>query len=129
MYANKTVIKVFINDFIFVNYLPLFPKALEKKQEELKKKRLDVERKARRGEIDPMHEHVLTVISLFSGLNRHELMKFIFEIPTILEDLDVLFKDETARRVLFYYQVKLSNCYVFYCKSILISPKNHFTWT
>ena len=35
---------------------------------------------------------------------RHEVMDLMFENPTILEDLDFLFKDETARRMMVFYQ-------------------------
>ena len=38
-------------------------KALEERSAKLKAKREEVERKARRGEIDPMHEHALQLIS------------------------------------------------------------------
>ena len=30
----------------------------------------------------------------------------MFENPTILEDIDILFKDDTARRMIVYYQPK-----------------------
>ena len=63
-----------------------------------------MERKARRGEIDPMHEHVIQNISQLSGLKRHEMMDLMFDDPQMLEDLDFLFKDETARKLLVYYQ-------------------------
>ena len=36
---------------------------MEEKKAKLKQKREEVERKARRGEIDPMHEHAFQVIS------------------------------------------------------------------
>ena len=35
---------------------------------------------------------------------RHEIMEHIFENPTILEEMDFLFKDDTARRMLVFYQ-------------------------
>ena len=35
---------------------------------------------------------------------RHQVMDLMFENPTILEELDILFKDETARRMMLYYQ-------------------------
>ena len=35
---------------------------------------------------------------------RHQAMDLMFENPTILEELDILFKDETARRMMLYYQ-------------------------
>ena len=41
----------------------LLLKALEEKNAKLKSKREEVERKARRGEIDPMHEHAIQIIS------------------------------------------------------------------
>ena len=40
-----------------------------------------------------------------SGLLRHELMDFMFSDPTMLDDLDYLFKSDVARKLLFYYQV------------------------
>ena len=40
-----------------------FLKAIEEKKAKLKSKREEVERKARRGEIDPMHEHAIQNIS------------------------------------------------------------------
>ena len=35
---------------------------------------------------------------------RHEIMEHIFENPTILEEMDFLFKDDTARRMMVFYQ-------------------------
>ena len=35
---------------------------------------------------------------------RHELMDFMFSDPTMLDDLDFLFKSDMARRLMFYYQ-------------------------
>ena len=66
--------------------------------------REEVERKARRGEIDPMHEHAIQNIGQLSGLSRHEIMDFIIDKPNMLEELDFLFKDESARKLLFFYQ-------------------------
>lgn len=42
-------------------------KAIVEKKEKLKSKREEVERKARRGEIDPMHEHAIQNISQVRG--------------------------------------------------------------
>ena len=39
-----------------------------------------------------------------SGLSRHQIMDFIIENPNMLEELDFLFKDETARKLIFYFQ-------------------------
>lgn len=41
----------------------------------------------------------------FSGLLRHEIMDYMFNDPTMLEDLDFLYKSDAARKILFYYQV------------------------
>ena len=43
-------------------------KAIVEKKEKLKSKREEVERKARRGEIDPMHEHAIQNISQVRGI-------------------------------------------------------------
>lgn len=40
-----------------------------------------------------------------SGLIRHEIMDFMFANPTMLDDLDFLYKSDTARKLMFYYQV------------------------
>ena len=76
-----------------------FPQKELLSDEELQKKREEVERKARRGEIDPMHEYVFQVICQVSrtdmylqnimiqkvtGMMKHEMMEFIFEDPTIM---------------------------------------------
>ena len=39
-----------------------------------------------------------------SGLLRHEIMDFMFSNPTMLDDLDYLYKSDTARKLMFYYQ-------------------------
>ena len=36
-------------------------------------------------------------------------MDLMFENPTILEELDFLFKDDTARRMMVYYQPEEAN--------------------
>ena len=41
-----------------------------------------------------------------SALLRHEIMDFMFSNPTMLDDLDFLYKSDTARKLMFYYQVK-----------------------
>jgi len=35
---------------------------------------------------------------------RHELMDFMFADPTMLDDLEYLFKSDMARSLLFFYQ-------------------------
>ena len=106
------------------------------KEEELQKKREEAERKARRGEIDPTHEFtfqvsisiysflgaecklnykwtafdifcLIQIVAQLSGLLRHEIMDFMFSNPTMLDDLDFLYKSDTARKLMFYYQVTL----------------------
>ena len=37
---------------------------------------------------------------------RHEVMDYMFKKPSMLDDLDVTFKSDSARKVLFFYQVK-----------------------
>ena len=37
---------------------------------------------------------------------RHEVMDYMFKKPSMLDDLDVTFKTDSVRKVLFYYQVK-----------------------
>ena len=39
-----------------------------------------------------------------SGLLRHEIMDFMFSNPTMLDDLDFLYKSDPARKLMFYYQ-------------------------
>ena len=41
-----------------------------------------------------------------SGLLRHEIMDFMFANPAMLDDLDFLYKSDTARKLMFFYQVK-----------------------
>ena len=41
-----------------------------------------------------------------SGLLRHEIMDFMFADPTMLDDLDFLYKSDTARKLMFYYQAE-----------------------
>ena len=72
--------------------------------EEIQKKREEAERKARRGEIDPMHEFAFQVIGQVTRVLRHELMDFMFADPTMLDDLDFLFKSDVARCLMFYHQ-------------------------
>ncbi|XP_059081897.1 dynein axonemal heavy chain 5-like [Tigriopus californicus] len=74
------------------------------REEELQKKREEAERKARRGEIDPTHEFTIQIIAQLSGLLRHEIMDFMFSNPTMLDDLDFLYKSDSARKLMFYYQ-------------------------
>ena len=70
----------------------------------VRRAREEVERKARRGEIDPMHEHAIQNIGQLTGLSRHQIMDFIVDKPNMLQELDFLFKDELARKLLFFYQ-------------------------
>ena len=84
----------------------LILKAEEEAVARMSRAREEVERKARRGEIDPMHEHAIQNIGQLSGLSRHEIMDFIIEKPNMLEELDFLFKDESARKLLFFYQAE-----------------------
>ena len=72
--------------------------------EEIQKKREEAERKARRGEIDPMHEFAFQVIGQVTRVLRHELMDFMFADPTMLDELDYLFKSDLARSLMFYHQ-------------------------
>jgi hypothetical protein len=37
---------------------------------------------------------------------RHELMDFMFSDPTMLDDLEFLFKSDMARSLLFFYQAR-----------------------
>jgi hypothetical protein len=45
------------------------------------------------------------IVAQLSGLLRHEIMDFMFSNPTMLDDLDFLYKSDTARKLMFYYQV------------------------
>ena len=74
-------------------------------EEELLKKREEAERKARRGEIDPVQEYTFSLISKITGLPRPAILNFMFEQPLILDELDLLYKTDTKKRVIFYYQV------------------------
>ena len=72
--------------------------------EELAKAREEAERKARRGEIEPTHDFTFILIGHFSGLHKLAILEFIFEDPTILDELDHLCKSEVAKKLLFYFQ-------------------------
>ena len=108
------------------------------KEETLIKKREEAERKARRGEIDPTHEFTFHIISqvrsiilkltstLFhqlSTMNRHEILQQMFTDPLMLDDLDYLYKNEMARKVLFFYQPKEDSKYVAPKKSDKKDPR------
>ena len=45
------------------------------------------------------------IVAQLSGLLRHEIMDFMFSDPTMLDDLDFLYKSDSARKLMFYYQV------------------------
>ena len=47
------------------------------------------------------------IVAQLSGLLRHEIMDFMFSDPTMLDDLDFLYKSDSARKLMFYYQVCL----------------------
>ena len=47
-------------------------------------------------------------------MTRHQLMESMFLKPTMLDDLDYLFKDETARRLIFYHQVLFGMLVVYF---------------
>ena len=49
----------------------------------------------------------LQIVAQLSGLLRHEIMDFMFSNPTMLDDLDFLYKNDTARKLIFYYQVRI----------------------
>ena len=46
----------------------------------------------------------MQIVAQLSGLLRHEIMDFMFSNPTMLDDLDYLYKSDTARKLMFYYQ-------------------------
>ena len=48
---------------------------------------------------------LVQIVAQLSGLLRHEIMDFMFSDPTMLDDLDFLYKSDTARKLMFYYQV------------------------
>lgn len=51
-------------------------KAKDYSEEELERKREEAERKARRGEIDPVHEYTFTLISkVISNLHNYDLIE------------------------------------------------------
>merc|ERR1711879_286039 len=91
-------------DFFFTIKLKTWikRKKMATREEELQKKREEAERKARRGEIDPTHEFTFQIVAQLSGLLRHEIMDFMFSNPTMLDDLDFLYKSDTARKLMFY---------------------------
>ena len=39
-------------------------------------------------------------------MNRHNIMESMFANPIMLDDLDFLYKNDMARKVLFFYQPK-----------------------
>ena len=84
---------------------PVMLKSTDFSEEEMLKKREEAERKARRGEIDPVQEYTFSLISKITGLPRPAILNFMFEQPLILDELDLLYKTDTTKRVIFYYQV------------------------
>ena len=50
---------------------------------------------------------IFQIVAQLSGLLRHEIMDFMFSNPTMLDDLDFLYKSDTARKLMFYYQVTI----------------------
>ena len=82
-------------------------KASDFSEEEMLKKKEEAERKARRGEIDPVQEYTFSLISKITGLPRPAILNFMFEQPLILDELDLLYKTDTTKRLIFYYQVNL----------------------
>ena len=90
--------------------------------EELQKQREEAERKARRGEIEPTHDFTFCLIGQFTGqsiwrermqcfyrfypgLIKHQILEFVFEDPTILDELDHLYKTlDLGKKLLFYFQ-------------------------
>ena len=91
--------------------------------EELQKQREEAERKARRGEIEPTHDFTFGLIGQFTGfgetfgkrefdlilcfqgLIKHQILEFVFEDPTILDELDHLYKTlDLGKKLLFYFQ-------------------------
>ena len=51
-----------------------------------------------------MHEFAFQVIGQVTSVLRHQLMDFMFADPTMLDDLDFLFKSDLARSLIFYHQ-------------------------
>lgn len=101
-------------------------KAKDYSEEELERKKEEAERKARRGEIDPVHEYTFTLISKvistsdwihlsllnifqITGLPRPSILNFMFEQPLILDELDLLYKGDKTKSIVFYYQVDYFN--------------------
>ena len=56
--------------------------------------------------MDDARRLLLQLVAQLSGLLRHEIMDFMFADPTMLDDLDFLYKSDTARKLMFYYQVE-----------------------
>ena len=57
-------------------------------------------------------------------MSRHDIMESMFANPAIVDELDFFFKDDTARRLLFYHQVKITeNSFKIY--KIYKSLRNH----
>ena len=49
-------------------------------EDEIKKKREEAERRARRGEMDVMQEHTFATIAMLSGLSRVRVLQAIFDV-------------------------------------------------
>lgn len=79
----------------------------KEKADSLLKKREEAERKARRGEIDPTHEFTFQLICQISGMLRHDIMESMFSDPIMLDELDFLYKNDMARKVLFFRQARV----------------------
>ena len=40
-------------------------------------------------------------------MHRNDIIKFVLNDPIMLDELDVLYKTETGRKIVFFYQVIL----------------------
>ena len=53
-------------------------------EDEIKKKREEAERRARRGEMDVMQEHTFATIAMLSGLSRVRVLQAIFDVGFLI---------------------------------------------
>ena len=80
MEVSKSLLKKIVTDWFQQASKDGVFKRPDYTEDEIKKKREEAERRARRGEMDVMQEHTFATIAMLSGLSRVRVLQAIFEV-------------------------------------------------
>ncbi|KAI5735122.1 hypothetical protein M8J77_014480 [Diaphorina citri] len=75
----------------------------EESEDLIQRRREEVERKARRGEMDPRLEFTFQLLMQGTGLLRNEILDHVFA-DNMLDDINLLFLPHQKNKLIWYYQ-------------------------